>query len=108
MKRALSLLLTVFALAAIAMAQTPAAAPAAPDTGSSSGLLPSISDPANIALVSYGLAQVASSTTDWQFTLGGKQYNVSPVQRTAFAGATVFGALAIAHYFPKAKPYVTA
>ncbi len=67
-----------------------------------------LTDPTNITLVSYALAQVADSTTDWQFTLHGKQYNVSPAQRTAFAGATLFGAVAVAHYLPKTRPWVTA
>lgn len=71
-------------------------------------LAETLTDAQNISLVSYGLSQIADSTTDWKFTLAGKTYNVNPTQRVAFAGATTFGAIAVAHYMPRAKPYVTA
>lgn len=67
-----------------------------------------LTDEQNISLVTYVLSNVADSGTDWNITAFGKQYNVSAVQRTSFVAGTVGGALALSHYVPKSKKWVTA
>jgi hypothetical protein len=100
----LRLLLSLLVCALCALAQI---VPAAPPPATPSGWA-SIIDPTNLALATYSLSQIADSTTDWNFSVRGKVYNVSPARRTAFAGGTLAGAFALAHYFPKSKKIVTA
>jgi hypothetical protein len=74
-----------------------AAAPAA------ASFFSQVTDPVTISAGAYVLSQVASGATDWKFTLAGKSYNVSAAQKTGITAASVIGAAAIAHKWPKWK-----
>ncbi len=66
-----------------------------------------LTDPSNVSMASYVLSNVADSTTDWKFSALGKQYSVSPLQRTMFVGGTIGAAIAVGHYVPKSRKWVT-
>jgi hypothetical protein len=97
------LLILALSISCLGFAQTPA--PPAPPAPAPS-LLSQVTDPAALVLVSYGVSQIAESTTDWHFSAAGKKYSVSPAQRAAWAGGLGFATIAIQHYAPKTKKWV--
>lgn len=58
------------------------------------------------APAAYLLASVADSTTDWQFTRRGREYNITPKQQVALAGGVVAVGLLIRHLKPAWARYV--
>jgi hypothetical protein len=111
MKTLVVVLCLLFAPAVLTQAQVvpPSDPPAAVEqlAVKSPGLWSALTDASNVTNATYILANVADSTTDWRWSMYGKQYQVSAVQRTIFAGATLGGAIALSHYIPKAQRWVT-
>ncbi|HZT29730.1 MAG TPA: hypothetical protein VFA33_07605 [Bryobacteraceae bacterium] len=93
-------ILLVWLLAGLALAQQPAPAPA-PDRG-----VLSIFTDDSLAPTAFLLSQVADSTTDWKFSVNGKQYHLTAAQRLEWTGGALGVALAVRHYWPKTGKYV--
>ncbi len=54
----------------------------------------------------FVLASVAQHTTDWQFTLRGKQYRISAQRAVAITGGLVGVGMALRHLVPKTRKWV--
>lgn len=96
----------LLALAFACSAQNTAPQPAAPAPAPNATFLSYFSDPLALSSMATAAAFVSEDRTDWHMTVAGKVYSVSAAQRFGIAGATIFGVQAVAHKWPKLKPYL--
>lgn len=105
MKTVVSIALFTLLLVSGLQAQT-APTPAPSTATASASFLSTLTDPNTLVLAGMAASQLAEAKTDWQFTVGGKSYTLTPAQRLGIAGGIFGVCLAIEQVAPKSKKWV--